>query len=316
MSIPASTPASIRVADPVAEALSARRPVVALESTIFTHGLPRPRNVEVALEGEEIIRAAGAVPATIGVHRGTPVVGLTEDEIRELGGDDDADKASIRELAIGAVTKKNAGTTIAATAFLARAAGIDVFATGGLGGVHHGAEKTFDESADLIAMSRTSIVLISSGAKAILDIPATLERFETLSVPVIGYRTNRYPGFYVVDSGYPVSARVDSPADIATVLTTQRALGVPSGVLVANPVPEAEQLDPAELDGVIEAAWAAAEKDGIGGQASTPYLLDYIRRATGGRSLDANVALYRNNIRLACEVAAALVEAAPADRGA
>ena len=310
------TPAPIRVSDQVAEALSAGSPVVALESTIFTHGLPRPRNVEVALEGEEIIRAAGAVPATIGVHHGTPVVGLTHDEIRELGGDDNADKASIRELAIAAVTRRNAGTTIAATAFLARAAGIDVFATGGLGGVHHGAEKTFDESADLIAMSRTSIVLISSGAKAILDIPATLERFETLSVPVIGYRTNRYPGFYVVDSGYPVNARVDSPEDIATVLTTQRALGVPSGVLVANPVPEAEQLDPTELDGVIEAAWAAAETDRIGGQASTPYLLDYIRRATEGRSLDANVALYRNNIRLACEVAAALVEAAPANRDA
>ena len=311
-----SSPAPIRVADHVARALSTGTPVVALESTIFTHGLPRPRNVEVALEGEEIIRAAGAVPATIGVHHGTPVVGLSNDEIRELGDDDAADKASIRELAIGAVTKRNAGTTIAATAFLARAAGIDVFATGGLGGVHHGADQTFDESADLIALSRTSIVLISSGAKAILDIAATLERFETLSVPVIGYRTNRYPGFYVVDSGYPVNARVDSPADIATVLTTQRALGVPSGVLVANPVPEAEQLDPTELDGVIEAAWAAAEKDHIGGQASTPYLLDYIRRATEGRSLDANVALYRNNIRLACEVAAALVGAAPADRGA
>ena len=311
-----STPAPIRVADHVAQALSTGTPVVALESTIFTHGLPRPRNIEVALEGEEIIRSAGAVPATIGVHHGTPVVGLSHDEIRELGDDDAAEKASIRELAISAVTKRNAGTTIAATAFLARAAGIDVFATGGLGGVHHGADKTFDESADLIAMSRTSIVLISSGAKAILDIPATLERFETLSVPVIGYRTHRYPGFYVVDSGYPVNARVDSAADIATVLTTQRALGVPSGVLVANPVPEAEQLDPTELDGVIEAAWAAAEKDHIGGQASTPYLLDYIRRATEGRSLDANVALYRNNIRLACEVAAALIAAAPADRDA
>lgn len=310
MSTPTAVPSVIRVADHVGEALSSGTPVVALESTIFTHGLPRPRNVEVALEGEEIIRAAGAVPATIGVHRGTPVVGLTHDEINELGADDDADKASIRELSIGAVTKKNAGTTIAATAFLARAAGIDVFATGGLGGVHHGAATTFDESADLIAMSRTSIVLISSGAKAILDIPATLERFETLSVPVIGYRTNRYPGFYVVDSGYTVGARVDSADDIATVLVTQRELGVPSGVLVANPVPEAEQLDPTELDGVIEAAWAAAEKDGIGGQASTPYLLDYIRRATEGRSLDANVALYRNNIRLACEVAAALVNRA------
>ena len=300
------TPSVIRVGDHVAEALGAGTPVVALESTIFTHGLPRPRNVEVALEGEEIIRAAGAVPATIGVHRGTPVVGLTETEIRELGGDDDADKASTRELSLAAVTGKNYGTTIAATAFLARAAGIDVFATGGLGGVHHGADKTFDESADLVGMARTSIVLISSGAKAILDIPATLERFETLSVPVVGYRTNRYPGFYVVDSGFSVSARVDSPDDIATMLTTQRALGVPSGVLVANPVPAAEQLDPAELDGVVEAAWAAAERDGIGGQASTPYLLDYIRRATDGRSLDANVALYRNNIRLACEVATVL----------
>jgi pseudouridine-5'-phosphate glycosidase len=298
--------AAISVGDHVAAALSAGTPVVALESTIFTHGLPRPRNVEVALDGEEIIRAAGAVPATIGVHHGTPIVGLSEEQIREMGEDGDADKASIRELALGAVTKRNAGTTIAATAFLARAAGIDVFATGGLGGVHHGAEKTFDESADLVAMSQISIVLISSGAKAILDIPATLERFESLSVPVIGYRTNRYPGFYVVDSGYPISSRLESPDDIATVLTTQRALGVPSGVLVANPVPEADQLDPVELDGIIEAAWAAAERDGITGQASTPYLLDYIRRATDGRSLDANVALYRNNIRLACEVAAAL----------
>ncbi len=307
MSNPVQTPSAIRVGDHVAQALATGTPVVALESTIFTHGLPRPRNVEVALEGEAIIRGSGAVPATIGVHHGTPVVGLSEDEIHELGADDHADKASVRELALSAVTRRNAGTTIAATAFLARAAGIDVFATGGLGGVHHGAATSFDESADLVGMARTSIVLVSSGAKAILDIPATLERFETLSVPVVGYRTNRYPGFYVVDSGYPVAARVDSPEEIATVLRTQRALGVPSGVLVANPVPEAEQLDPAELDGVIEAAWAAADRDGISGQASTPYLLDYIRRATEGRSLDANVALYRNNIRLACEVAPALV---------
>ena len=302
-----TTPAPIHVSDEVRDALSSGTPVVALESTIFTHGLPRPSNVEVAMEGEELIRSAGAVPATIGVHQGVPVVGLSPDQIHELGHDDGADKASIRELPLAAVTKKNAGTTIAATAFLARAAGIDVFATGGLGGVHHGAATTFDESADLVAMARTSIVLVSSGAKAILDIPATLERFETLSVPVVGYRTNRYPGFYVVDSGYPVSARVDSPDDIATVLLTARALGVSSGVLVANPVPESEQLDPGELDGVIESAWAAAERDGISGQASTPFLLDYIRRATDGRSLQANVALYRNNIRLACEVSAALV---------
>lgn len=299
-------PSSIRVGAHVADALNANVPVVALESTIFTHGLPRPRNVEVAVEGEEIIRAGGAVPATIGVHHGTPVVGLTLEEISELGADDDADKASIRELSIGAITKKNAGTTIASTAFLARAVGIDVFATGGLGGVHHGAATSFDESADLAAMSNTSIVLVSSGAKAILDISATLERFESLSVPVVGYRTNRYPGFYVVDSGYSISARVDSPEDVATMLRVQRDLGVRSGILIANPVPEDEQLDPAELDGVINRAWAAAEKDGIKGQASTPYLLDFIRRETQGRSLDANVALYKNNVRLAVDIATAL----------
>lgn len=298
---------AIRIGEHVQAALAAGQPVVALESTIFTHGLPRPRNVEVALEGEAIVRAAGAVPATIGVHRGVPVVGLTVAEIEELAHDDNAVKASIRELAICALTKKNAGTTIAATAFLARAAGIDVFATGGLGGVHHGADKTFDESADMVALAFTPIVLVSSGAKAILDIAATLERFETLSVPIVGYRTNRYPGFYVVDSGYPVANRVESADDVATIFQAQRDLGMPSGLLVANPVPEAEQLDPTELDGVIEAAWAAAERDGISGQASTPYLLDYIRRATDGRSLDANVALYRNNVRLASEVAAALI---------
>ena len=299
-------PASLQVGAEVAEALAAGTPVVALESTIFTHGLPRPRNVEVAAEGERIIRDAGAVPATIGVHRGMPTVGLSQEQIEELAHDDAVLKAGIRELSLAAVKNRSAGTTIAGTAFLARAAGIDVFATGGLGGVHHGAAETFDESADLVALARTSIVLISSGAKAILDIAATLERFETLSVPVLGYRTNRYPGFYVVDSGFPIHARVDSPAEIAEMLTVQRGLGVPAGLLVANPVPEDEQLDPVELDEVVQQAWAEAERDGISGQASTPYLLDHIRRATDGRSLDANVALYRNNIRLAVEVAATL----------
>ena len=195
----------VHVAPEVADAVAAGRPVVALESTIFTHGLPRPRNVEVALEGEQIIRDAGAVPATIGVHRGMPTVGLTSAQIEELAYDDTVIKAGVRELALAAVTGKSAGTTIASTAFLARAAGIDVFATGGLGGVHHGASENFDESADLYALATTSIVLVSSGAKAILDIGATLERFESLSVPVVGYRTNTYPGFYVVDSGFTVS---------------------------------------------------------------------------------------------------------------
>ncbi len=301
----------IHVAPAVATALAEGAPVVALESTIITHGLPRPRNLEVALDGEARIRAAGAVPATIGVHRGVPTVGLTPTQLEELAVDDTVMKASTRELALAAVIGASAGTTIAATAFLARAAGIDVFATGGLGGVHHGAATTFDESADLVAMARTSIVLVSSGAKAILDIAATLERFETLGVPVVGYRTDRYPGFYVVDSGYPVPARLDSPAQVAALLRTHRALGASSGVLVANPIPVADQLDPAELDVVVAQAWAAAEAAGIGGQAATPFLLDAIRRATDGRSLEANVALYRHNIALAVEVARELAASAP-----
>ncbi len=300
------TSTALRVAEQVQEALAAGTPVVALESTIFTHGLPRPRNIEVALAGEEIVRAAGAVPATIGVVHGQPVVGLTADEIRELGNDDGAAKASIRDLSYAAVTRKNAGTTIAATALLARAAGIDVFSTGGLGGVHHGAAQSFDESADIYALAEIPIVLVSSGAKAILDIQATLERFESLSIPVVGYRTDTYPGFYVAESDYPLTARVDDPADVATMVTAQKSLGIHSAVLVANPVPRDEQLDPAELDAVLESAWAAADAQGIRGQASTPFLLDFIRVATDGRSLDANVALYNNNIRLAVQIAAEL----------
>ena len=298
---------ALRVADQVKDALANGTPVVALESTIFTHGLPRPRNVEVALRGEEQVRDAGGVPATIGVVHGQPVVGLSPEEIEELAYDDDVTKASVRDLAYTAVTKKNAGTTIASTALLAKAAGIDVFATGGLGGVHHGAAESFDESADIYSLADTPIVLVSSGAKAILDISATLERFESLSIPVVGYGTDRYPGFYVVDSGHDLTARVDSPDQVATMVAAQKQLGINSAVLVANPIRAEEQLDPEELDAVLARAWAAAEEQGVHGQASTPFLLDYIRQATDGRSLDANVALYYNNIRVALDIATALV---------
>lgn len=296
----------VRVSAAVQAALNEGRPVVALESTIFTHGLPRPRNLEVALGGEEIVRAHGAEPATIGVVRGEPVVGLSVDEITELSRSEGLLKASVRELAYAAVLGLSAGTTIAATSFLAARAGIDVFATGGLGGVHHGAAATFDESADLLALARTSFILVSSGAKAILDIGATLERFETLSVPVVGYRTLQYPGFYVADSGFTLNQRVDTPEQAAQLLQTQRALGIPAGINLANPVPEEEQLDSEGFDEILERAWADAERDRISGQAMTPYLLDYLRVATGGRSLDANVALYRNNAALASQVAHAL----------
>jgi len=296
----------ITVAPEVSEAVEVGRPVVALESTIFTHGLPRPRNIEVAEEAEQIVRDAGAVPATIGVVAGVPTVGLTTDQIVELSNDDDVIKSSIRELAIGAVNRKNAGTTIAATSLLAHRAGIKVFATGGLGGVHHGAETNFDESADLLALAQNPIVLVSSGAKAVLDIHATLERFESLSVPIVGYRTNAYPGFYVAESGFTVPHRVESPEDVATIYRAQRQLELSTAVLVGNPVPVDEQLDPSRLDGVVEQAWAAMDEQGVTGQAVTPFLLEYIRQATGGASLDANVALYRNNLRLAAQVAVAL----------
>lgn len=304
----AATTSPIRVSAPVRAALDEGRPVVALESTIFTHGLPRPRNLEVALEGEEIARSHGAVPATIGVFRGEPVVGLSKAEIEELSGSEGLLKASVRELAYARVHDLSAGTTIAATSFLASRVGIDVFATGGLGGVHHGAATTFDESADLVALSRTSFILVSSGAKAILDIRATLERFETLSVPVVGYRTTAYPGFYVADSGFTLNQRVDTPEQAAQMLRTQRALGIPAGINLANPVPVDEQLNAEDFDEILQRAWAQADSDGVTGQAITPYLLDYLRVATGDRSLDANVALYRNNIALASHAARALTD--------
>lgn len=294
------------VAAEVAEAVAAGVPVVALESTIFTHGLPRPRNIEVAFATEQLVRDAGAVPATIGVHRGMPTVGLTHAQIEELASDDDVLKSGIRELAIGAVNRKNAGTTIASTSFLACRAGIKVFATGGLGGVHHGAAENFDESADLVALANNPIVLVSSGAKAVLDIHATLERFETLSVPIVGYGTHAYPGFYVAESGFTVAHRVDTPQQVAAIFTAQRALSLRAALLVGNPVPVAEQLDPALLDGVVTKAWAALDAQHIEGQAVTPFLLDFIRRETGDASLDANVALYRNNAHLAAQIASAL----------
>ncbi|WP_270975196.1 pseudouridine-5'-phosphate glycosidase [Trueperella sp.] len=299
--------ASINVADSIVEALAAGKPVVALESTIFTHGLPRPRNYEVAIQGEEAIRALGAIPATIGVYKGVPTVGLSPEQIKELSEDDDVFKASIRDLALGAVSKKNGGTTIAATTFLAYKTGIKVFATGGLGGVHHGASENFDESADLVALAKYPIVLVSSGAKAVLDIHATLERFETLSVPVVGYQTNNYPGFYVTDSGFKLGNRVDSPEEVATIYNVMRDMGLSEAICVGNPVPEDEQLDPKGLDVVIEKAWQALEDQKVEGQAVTPFLLEFIRQETKDASLDANVALYFNNARLAAKIATALV---------
>jgi pseudouridine-5'-phosphate glycosidase len=295
--------AGIRIADRVREAIAAGRPVLALESTILTHGLPRPRNREVGLETEALVREAGVEPATIGVVDGVPTVGLDEGGIERLCASDAVVKASARDLPVARARRLDAGTTVAATAWLAHRAGIRVFSTGGLGGVHRGATETFDESADLPSLAVTPITVVSAGVKSILDIGATLERLETLGITVVGYRTDRYPGFYVADSGYPVPARVESAAEAAAVARSRDELGLASAVLVANPVPEAGQLDPAVHDRVLAEALAAADAAGVTGHDTTPFLLDFVQRATGGRSLEVNLAVYRGNARLGAEIA-------------
>jgi pseudouridine-5'-phosphate glycosidase len=297
---------TLLVSTHVRDALRDGAPVVALESTIFTHGLPRPRNVEVALAAEDALRAAGVVPATIGVLAGVPTVGLTADQVRELGGDDDVVKVSLRDLPVVTAQGRSGGTTVAGTAFLAHRAGIAVFATGGLGGVHRGAAQTFDESADLPVLAHTPITMVSAGVKSILDVGASLERLETLSITIVGYRTTRFPGFYLADSGFALDYAVDSPEEAAALTRARDALGVPGAVLVANPVPAEHQLDPAEHDRVLREALASMDAAGIGGHDATPYLLDQVQRATGGRSLDVNVAVYENNVALAGAIATAL----------
>lgn len=296
----------VHVSQEVRDAIANNRPVLALESTIFTHGLPRPRNAQVALESEEELRNAGVTPATIGVVGGVLTVGLTRAEIESLSNDDDVVKASIRDLPICAAKGLSAGTTVAATAFAAHAAGIKVFSTGGLGGVHHGASETFDESADLIALAQVPIVVVSAGVKSILDIRATLERLETLNVPVVGWKTTKYPGFYISDSGEEIEYSVDSVEEIADIVKSRDALKLSSTVLVANPIPVAQQLDPEEMDRVLVEAHSAAEQANIVGHDTTPFLLDYIQRATGGESLEVNVKVYKNNVRLGGEIAQAL----------
>ena len=296
----------IRVGDHVAEAVLAGKPVLALESTIITHGLPRPRNLEVALAAEQQVRDAGAVPATIGVLDGDPVVGLTGDELKRLASDESVVKLSIRDLPVAAGLGLSGGTTVAATAMLAWHAGITVFSTGGLGGVHRGASETFDESADLPALARYPIILVSAGVKSILDIPATLERLETLSITVVGYKTTAYPGFYVADSGSRVDYAADSPEQIAAMAAARDEMGLTSAILVANPVPKAQELDKATHDATIAAALAAADASGVHGHDITPFLLDYMQRETHGESLEANLAVYRGNVALGAQIAVAM----------
>ncbi|PVY96034.1 pseudouridine-5'-phosphate glycosidase [Actinomycetospora cinnamomea] len=297
----------VRVSEEVRDAVAEGRPVVALESTIVTHGLPRPRNLAVAADAEAALRATGAVPATIGVVDGRPVVGLGADELARLAADTDVEKLSVRDLPVAVARGACGGTTVAATALLARRAGVGVFATCGLGGVHRGASTTFDESADLVALSGVPILVVSAGVKSILDVPATLERLETLNVTVLGYRTDSFPGFYVRDAGVPVPARVDTPEEAAAVVRARDALGLRAAVVLANPIAAEEQLDVAEHRAVLDAALTAAADRGVVGHDTTPFLLERMRDATEGRSLEVNVAVYRGNVAaLAAAVAGAL----------
>ena len=301
----------------VSEALAAGRPVVALESTIISHGLPRPDNLEAARSFEALLAGAGVTPATIAVIDGVPKAGLSDADLERIALDDSVIKVSSRDLALAVAGKRTAGTTVAATSALAARAGIRVFATGGLGGVHRGFADSLDESADLTALSRTRITVISAGVKSILDIPATLERLETLGVAVVGYQTNRFPAFYLTDSGQDLDWRLDSPEEVAAVMAARDRLGDTSALLVANPLPPARQLDPATHDRVLAEALAAAEAEGIRGKAVTPYLLSHMQRATQGASVAVNLDVARGNITLAGQIATAWAQlaTAPADRG-
>jgi pseudouridine-5'-phosphate glycosidase len=295
------------IVDPeVSEALRAGRGVVALESTLIAHGLPRPENLRVAREAEAAVRAAGAVPATIAVVAGDVRIGLDDAALEAIALTEGVMKAGVRDLAPAVARGADAATTVASTAHLAARAGIAVFATGGLGGVHRGARESWDESADLTTLARTRIALVCAGVKSILDVGATLERLETLNVTVLGYRTDAFPGFYLSDSGHPVGWRVESAAEVAAVMRARDELGLGRrAVVVVNPLPPGEQLDPALHDRVLAESLEAAAAAGIAGRDVTPFLLDRFHRETRGASLEVNVRLVLRNARLAGEIAVA-----------
>jgi pseudouridine-5'-phosphate glycosidase len=295
---------SIRISDEVKEALAGNQPVVALESTIISHGLPRPRNYEAAVEFEEILRSQGVTPATIAILDGVPHIGLDATGVSRIANEDLA-KASVRDIPILAARKESGATTVAATAHLAALAGIRVFATGGLGGVHRGANTTFDESADLSTLAVTPITVVAAGVKSVLDIPATLERLESLSVPVIGWQTKEFPAFWLNKSGYQLDWSLDTVEEIAQAMASQDELGHGQGIVIANPIPLEKQWDPEEHDRVLEIAFKAADAAGIHGKAVTPFLLGFIVEESKGRSLEVNLDLARNNVALAGRIATA-----------
>ena len=297
---------AIKYSAEVSAAIAAGKPLVALESTIISHGLPRPSNLAVAIECEKIVREHGAVPATIALLDGVVHVGLEIEELEAIANRDDISKASVRDLAIIVASRKSAATTVAATAHIAAIAGIKVFATGGLGGVHRGANESFDESADLTALSQLDMTVVCAGVKSILDVHATLERLETLAIGLVGYKTNRFPGFYLSDSGYALEYRVDSPAEIAAIIKARTSIGTQfKALIVANPV--VVQMPKERHDQILATGLAKAAHDGIDGKAVTPYLLEHFHSASQGESLAINTEIIKSNCALAAEIAVALI---------
>ena len=296
---------AIKLSAEVSAAIKAGKPIVALESTIISHGLPRPSNLEVALECERIVRDAGAVPATIALLDGKILVGLERSELEAIANRDDISKASIRDLAIIVAQGKSAATTVAATAHIAALAGIHVFATGGLGGVHRGANESFDESADLTALANVDMTMICAGVKSILDVPATLERLETLAISLVGYKTTAFPGFYLTDSGYTLEHRVDSPTEIAAIIKARKEVGTLSKALVvANPV--VKEMDKARHDEILKSGLEKAEQQGVVGKNVTPFLLEHFHTTSKGESLAINTEIIKANCLLGAQIAVAL----------
>jgi len=289
----------------VEKALNSGAPVVALESTIISHGLPRPTNLDVAREVEAIVRNNGATPATIALIDGVAHIGLTDEQLVAIANRDDVIKASTRDLAIAKAKRLSAATTVAATAHLAAKAGIKVFATGGLGGVHRGANESFDESNDLTALSQLDMTVVCAGVKSILDVAATLERLETYAIGVVGYRTKKFPGFYLTDSGFELEYQVDSPAEVATIIVARSEMATnKSSLIVANPV--SNQMDKTLHDRLLEGGLKAAAEQNIRGKASTPFLLEYFHTESKGESLRVNIEIIKGNSALAAQIAAAL----------
>lgn len=296
---------AIKYSAEVSAAIAAGKPIVALESTIISHGLPRPSNLAVAQECERIIRERGAIPATIALLDGVVHIGLEADELDAIANRDDISKASSRDLAIIIAQGKSAATTVAATAHIAAIAGIKVFATGGLGGVHRGATESFDESADLTALSQLDMTVVCAGVKSILDVHATLERLETLAIAIVGYKTNRFPGFYLTDSGFEIEHRVDSADEIASIIKARGDVHTANhALIVTNPV--AVQMDKSRHDEILASGLANAVRDGIDGKYVTPYLLEYFHTASQGESLAINTEIIKSNCALAADIAVAL----------